>query len=176
MNTSTVETGTKARSPLRHTGLFLLVLFVVFAYGILAYAPDSTSIQTLSIVFASIMLEAIPLMLFGALVGGLIEAFVSRERMTSLLPKHGPTTVLLAAGMGVLFPVCECAVVPVVRRLLGKGLPAYAAIAYLLGGPIVNPIVAVSTALAYKFDWRVAGLRLVLGYLIACGPCHGMDF
>jgi len=54
-----------------------------------------------------------------------------------------------------------------VRRLIGKGLPPAAAIGYLLGGPIVNPIVAVSTGLAYAFDWRIAAWRLALGYLIA---------
>lgn len=151
----------------REAGLFLLAVFVVFAYGMLAINPDSTPIRTLSLIFASIMLEAMPFMLFGALVGGLIEAFVSRERMTSLLPRRGWVTVLLAAAMGVLFPVCECAVVPVVRRLAKKGFPATAAIAYLLGGPILNPIVAASTALAYKFDWQVVGLRMLLGYGIA---------
>jgi uncharacterized membrane protein YraQ (UPF0718 family) len=51
--------------------------------------------------------------------------------------------------------------------LTGKGLPFSAAIAYLLGGPIVNPIVAASTALAYAFDWRIVVLRLGLGYGIA---------
>jgi uncharacterized membrane protein YraQ (UPF0718 family) len=51
--------------------------------------------------------------------------------------------------------------------LIGKGLPFSAAIAYLLGGPIVNPIVAASTALAYAFDWRIVILRLSLGYGIA---------
>jgi uncharacterized protein len=162
-----METSTLLQSVQRYIGHFGLALFVLCSYGILVYEPANQSIQTLSVVFAGIMLEAMPMMLFGALVGGLIEAFVSRERMTRLLPKKGTTTIFFAAGMGVLFPVCECAVVPVVRRLLGKGLPASAAIAYLLGGPIVNPIVGVSTALAYKFDWRVAGLRLGLGYLIA---------
>jgi uncharacterized membrane protein YraQ (UPF0718 family) len=78
-------------------------------------------------------------------------------------------TVLAAAGGGFLFPVCECAVVPVVRRLVGKGLPLSAAVAYLLGGPIVNPVVGFSTALAYGFDWDVVMLRLGPGYLIAVG-------
>jgi len=57
--------------------------------------------------------------------------------------------------------------VPVVRRLVGKGLPLSAAIGYLLGGPIVNPIVAASTALAYAFDWRMVALRMLGGYSIA---------
>jgi uncharacterized membrane protein YraQ (UPF0718 family) len=121
----------------------------------------------LAIVFVSIVLEAIPFMMIGSLVGGFIEAFVSRERMATLLPRKGWLTVCVAAGAGLVFPVCECAVVPVVRRLTGKGLPFSAAIAYLLGGPIVNPIVAASTALAYAFDWRIVVLRLGLGYGIA---------
>jgi uncharacterized membrane protein YraQ (UPF0718 family) len=106
-------------------------------------------------------------MLIGSLAGGFIEAFVSRERMATFLPRKGWLTVCLTAAAGVVFPVCECAVVPVVHRLIGKGLPLSAAIAYLLGGPIVNPIVAASTALAYTFDWRIVILRLGLGYGLA---------
>ncbi len=123
--------------------------------------------NSLAIVFISIVLEAIPFMFLGALIGGLIEAFVSRERLTAMLPQKGWRTVCVAAAAGILFPVCECAVVPVVRRLIGKGLPFSAAIGYLLAGPIVNPVVAASTALAYAFDWRVVALRLILGYAIA---------
>lgn len=123
--------------------------------------------NTLSAVFSSIILEALPFMLFGAMVGGLIEAFVSRERMAGLLPRNPVATVCVAAAMGCIFPVCECAVVPVVRRLIGKGLPFSAAIAYLLAGPIVNPIVAASTWLAYGMDAGTAALRVGLGYVVA---------
>ncbi|BBO92472.1 permease [Desulfosarcina ovata] len=145
----------------------LPVLFLVTALFCLPAGSDSPALNSLAIVFVSIVLEAIPFMLVGALVGGLIEAFVSHERLAAMLPKNGWRTVCVAAAAGILFPVCECAVVPVVRRLMGKGLPFSAAIAYLLAGPIVNPVVAVSTALAYAFDWRVVALRLALGYVIA---------
>ncbi len=145
----------------------LPVLFLTVAIVFLLSDPESSSLNALAIVFISIVLEAIPFMLVGSLVGGFIEAFVSRERMATLLPRKGWLTVCIAAGAGLVFPVCECAVVPVVRRLTGKGLPFSAAIAYLLGGPIMNPIVAASTALAYAFDWRIVVLRLGLGYGIA---------
>ena len=69
--------------------------------------------------------------------------------------------------MGLVFPVCECGVVPVIRRLLGKGVPFGATVAFLLGGPIVNPLVAASTAVAYSFAWQPVALRLGCGYLIA---------
>ncbi len=146
---------------------YLPALFLAAAIFFLPSGLEASSLNSLAIVFISIVLEAIPFMLIGSLVGGFIEAFISRERMATFLPRKGWLTVCIAAGAGIVFPVCECAVVPVVRRLIGKGLPFSAAIAYLLGGPIVNPIVAASTALAYAFDWRIVILRLCLGYGIA---------
>ena len=142
---------------------------LLFLIAIIAFYPFSSSgsENTLAIVFISIVLEAIPFMLVGSLVGGFIESFISRERMVAILPKRSWITVFAAAAAGMVFPVCECAVVPVVRRLTGKGLPFSAAIAYLLGGPIFNPIVGASTAMAYAFNWKVVVLRLGFGYLIA---------
>lgn len=142
--------------------------FLIFALTILMVFSGNRDLQTLSLIFTSIILEAFPFMLFGSVVGGLVEIFISRERMTTLLPKKHPwLAIFIAGGLGFIFPVCECAVVPVVRRLIRKGLPVGAAIAYLLGGPIVNPIVAASTALAYKFNSFIVLSRLGWGYLIA---------
>lgn len=150
-----------------HSFDYLPALFLMVAVFFLPSRSGADSLDTLAIIFVSIVLEAVPFMLFGSLVGGCIEVFISRERMTAFLPSKGWASVCIAAGAGIVFPVCECAVVPVVRRLVGKGLPFSAAIAYLLGGPIVNPIVAASTALAYGFDWRMTALRLTFGYTIA---------
>lgn len=167
-NSTTRESGQAARASTYGATIdFLPAFFLVAAIVFLPTGSESGALNSLAIVFVSIVLEAIPFMLIGSLVGGFIEAFVSRERMATLLPRKGALTVLIAAGAGVVFPVCKCAVVPVVRRLIGKGLPFSAAIAYLLGGPIVNPIVAASTALAYAFDWHIVLLRLGLGYGLA---------
>jgi uncharacterized protein len=54
-----------------------------------------------------------------------------------------------------------------VRRLLGKGIPFPAAVAFLLGAPLVNPIVGVATAVAFSYSGSVALIRLSLGYAIA---------
>jgi len=147
----------------------LEVGFLVFAVAVLVVGRRSPAVRTLSLLFSSIVLEALPFMLLGAFAGGLVETFVSRERMISLLPRRQWLSVLAAASLGVVFPVCECAVVPVVRRLARKGLPVPAVIAYLLGAPIANPIVAASTAVAYRLDLRVVASRLAAGYAIAVG-------
>ncbi len=143
------------------------ISFVLIASGVLIFLYRHPGVQTLSITFVSIVLEALPFMLIGTLIGGVIEVFVSKETVARLLPQRRLITFFMAAGLGIVFPVCECAIVPVVRRLLRKGLPLGAAIAFLLGGPIVNPIVAASTAVAYSFRWSVVIDRMLFGYLIA---------
>ncbi len=144
--------------------------FLLFAAGLLVLGKGlgiSTAVNDLSISFVAIMLEAMPFMLIGAVIGGLIEVFVPQEWVGRILAGRTHTSILIAAGLGAVFPVCECAIVPVVRRLLHKGVPTSAAIAFLLGGPIVNPVVAGSTWLAYRGDWSFLGTRMVFGYGIA---------
>lgn len=123
--------------------------------------------SSLPLVFASVMLEALPFILLGSFVSGLIEEFVSKERLASLLPGSVVASTALAALAGLVFPVCECGVVPVVRRLATKGLPLPACLAFLVAAPIVNPFVIASTALAYRMDLHMAVLRTAFGYLMA---------
>jgi len=123
--------------------------------------------NTLAVTFTSVVLEAIPFVLFGALIGGVVEQFISRDWVVRILPKRGWMTTLVGGGLGLIFPICECGIVPIVRRFIGKGVPLGASVAYLLGGPIVNPLVAASTAVAYDGDWFIVALRLGFGYVIA---------
>lgn len=148
-------------------GFFLPRIFLLLAV-LLAFASSaSAEMKTFSIIFLSILFEAMPFMLLGSLAGGFIEEFVSRDKVTAWLPAGSHKSVFLAAAVGFIMPVCECAIVPVVKRLLRKGVPFSAAIAYLMAGPIVNPIVALSTAVAYFYDWKVVFARLALGYIAA---------
>lgn len=149
--------------------------FVLLVLCLLIFFRNAPQFSTMGITFISIVLEAFPFMLIGTLVGGCIEVFVPQEKITRWLPEGRFTTVFMAAGLGILFPVCECAIVPVVRRLLNKGVPLSAAIAFLLAGPIVNPVVAASTSVAYFFDWSIVIHRLTFGYFIAIAAGLLMD-
>lgn len=141
--------------------------FVAIALAYLALAPDRAQVHTLSITFVAIVLEAFPFMLLGVLISGLIEVFLPRAWFARILPRRRWLAVFPAALLGLFFPVCECAVVPVVRRLLRKGVPLGAAVAYLLAAPIVNPVVILSTSVAYAFSIPVVLLRIGAGYAIA---------
>ena len=153
-------------------------LFIGFAVGAVLLSVGQGATQTLVTTFLAITLEALPFMLIGALVSGFVEVFVPRERVVALLPARRWYSVLIAGGLGLVFPVCECAVVVVVRRLLRKGAPLEAGIAFLLAGPIVNPLVTASTAVAYNYDWNIVLARLGYGYGVAVivGMLVGMFF
>ncbi len=139
----------------------------VFSVYATSQGGEKRALADVFTIFLSIVLEALPFMLIGSLVGGFIEVFVPRDRLSALLAGRQLPSLLLAASMGIIFPVCECAIIPVIRRLLRKGVPFSAAVGYLLGGPLVNPVVAASTFVAYGGDFRIAGARLGLGFCVA---------
>ncbi|MFH1981595.1 MAG: permease [Pseudomonadota bacterium] len=159
-------------APPRHAVADAVFLFshLAFVAAVILLATryrHSPAVITLGITFVSIFFEALPFMLLGALLGGCIEVFVSQEALARRLSPKRSQAIFLAAAAGLLLPVCECAIVPVVRRLLGKGLPLGAAVAFLLGAPIVNPLVFISTTVAYGGSSTIAIHRLLLGYGVA---------
>ena len=83
------------------------------------------------------------------------------------MPRHPVLAILFAGVFGLLFPLCECGMIPVVRRLIRKGMPAYAGIVYILAGPIVNPVVFTSTYTAFKAVPEMAYARLGLAFTVA---------
>lgn len=110
-------------------------------------------IQALSL-FASlataIVLEAIPFLALGALISGLVEVFAPSDLIARRMPRTPAGQMLLGLGAGLVLPICECGSVPIVRRLLRKGVPGYAAIPYMLAAPVVNPVVLASTWTAFQ--------------------------
>ena len=119
--------------------------------------------------FLALAFEGLPFVLVGSLISGAIAAFVPSKIITGILPKNGLLATLASGLLGLCFPVCECGIVPVVRRLINKGLPVSCGVTFMLASPIVNPIVAFSTFAAFRGQspWLNMWTRLVLGYLVA---------
>ena len=119
--------------------------------------------------FLSVLFEGAPFLLLGALISGFVDVFVSSERITKMLPSRPAPAIFLAGLLGLIFPICECGSVVVVRRFIRKGLPLGVATCYMLAAPIVSPIVALSTFKAFTGQnaWLMVTLRLGFGYAIA---------
>ena len=130
-------------------------------------SPDAQ--QDFAYAFLSILFEGAPFILLGTLISGFIDIYLPAGTMDRFLPKSRYRAVLMAGLLGAVFPVCECAVVPVIRRLVKKGLPVSCALTYMLAAPIVNPITALSTWKAFQGQdaAMMTSSRMLLGYFIA---------
>ena len=126
-------------------------------------------------VFLSIIIEALPFVLIGAILSGFIEVFVTPDIIDRHLPRHKLLRVLFGTLIGFVFPSCECGIVPIVNRFLEKKVPSYTAVPFLATAPIINPVVLFATYSAFGNSWRIVTLRLlgaisvalILGILLA---------
>lgn len=141
----------RARNALSQAGWVAALIVAGIALLSLRPSAPSPTFTLFSTYFLGIFIEAAPFLLLGALISGLLEAFVGREDLTRLIPRRVLPATLMGALLGFVFPVCECGVVPVVRRLFRKGLPLSVGVALLLAAPVMNPIVFASTFIA--FGW-----------------------
>ncbi|MDR7001738.1 permease [Neobacillus niacini] len=125
----------------------------------------------LNTIFISIVIEAIPFIIIGALVSALIEVFVSENTIIRIMPKNRFLSVITASLIGALFPGCECGIVPITARLIKKGLAPYSAISFMLSAPIINPIVLFATFIAFGDSWTMVWYRagLAIGVSILVG-------
>ncbi|WP_238403885.1 permease [Paenibacillus paridis] len=132
-----------------------------------AHLFSSANLQSFKILFISIILEAFPFILLGVVFSALLQVFVTDAMIKKFTPKNPIAGVLFGALLGLLFPLCECGMIPVVRRLIRKGMPAYIGIVYLLAGPIVNPIVYASTFTAFRTTPTMAYSRMGLAFAVS---------
>lgn len=113
-----------------------------------------------------VILDAGPFLLLGALGAGLVEIFVPDGDLARLSPRGRALAVLLGIGLGMVFPVGQSGAVPLVRRLVRKGLPTAAATAFLLAAPVLNPLMLASLGAALGWGALLV-VRVAGGLLLA---------
>ncbi|MBU8908813.1 permease [Desertibacillus haloalkaliphilus] len=154
-------------------GLLLLIVFLILFFNI-DYFKDQEAFNSIpqawlnvNTIFLSIVIEAIPFILLGVFFSSLIQIYVSEETIQRYLPRNALSALVPAAVLGAIFPICECAIVPVVRRLIKKGMPLHIGVVFLVAAPILNPIVAASTYFAFRNDLSVLYSRMGLAFVLA---------
>jgi uncharacterized protein len=150
----------------RHLLAALLAVLVLLALTQLQLPALGGRFPIFVTIFLGIFIEAVPFLLMGSLVSGFIDVFVGADTISRLAPRNPILAAVAGASLGFAFPVCECGVVPVTRRLQQKGLPLSMGVAFLLAAPVVNPVVIASTYAAFGFGPILIG-RLVFSFLIA---------
>jgi uncharacterized membrane protein YraQ (UPF0718 family) len=119
------------------------ILIVVLNPGLVEHAsfPQLDWLNAFKTMLISIVLEAMPFILISVFVSSIMHVFLPESWIRKLIPRNPLLGILAACFLGILFPVCECGLIPIVRRLISKGMPLYAGVVFILVGPIINTIV-----------------------------------
>ncbi|MBE9222940.1 permease [Cyanobacterium stanieri LEGE 03274] len=117
--------------------------------------------------FISLLVEAMPFLLFGVLLSSSLIVFLDEGKLIELLPSNPILGAFIGSFFGFCFPVCECGNIPVARRFLLQGLPTSVAISFLLAAPTINPVVLWSTYVAFRGQPEIFWLRIIFSLTIA---------
>ncbi|HET9722871.1 MAG TPA: permease [Actinomycetota bacterium] len=160
-----------ARDATGRTAVAVVAVLAALALLLQLVEPQRFAwVQTFFIIFGSLLVQALPFVLVGALASALIEVFVPMGALERLADLPRPLQLPAAALAGVAMPICECGSVPVARRLAAKGLLPSAAVTFMLAAPVVNPVVIASTFVAYRGRealWTMVAGRFLLGILVS---------
>lgn len=127
-------------------------------------------VTTFGVIFASIVIEALPFILIGSLVSAAMAVYVPDRFFARVARLPRALQVPGATLAGFTFPVCECGSVPIGRRLISSGISPAAALGFMFAAPALNPVVLGSTWVAYGgglSGLEMAGGRAVFGFFIA---------
>jgi uncharacterized protein len=147
--------------------VLLVVLGAAVLRPLLEDLLDRPAVAHWATIFVSITIAAMPFLALGVTISAAIAAFVPAGFLPRALPDRPALAVPVAAVAGAALPGCECGSVPIARRLVARGAPAAAALTFLLSAPAINPIVLVSTAVAFPGQPEVVGARFLASLLAA---------
>ncbi|POM22988.1 putative permease [Actinomadura rubteroloni] len=161
--------GRRSRSPLAGASALFAGAAALLVAGRLWIAPalDVRAVDAWTTVFVAVCVQALPFLVFGVALSAAITAFVPAGFWTRVLPRRPGAAVPVAGALGAVLPGCECASVPVAGGLMARGVAPPAALAFLLAAPAVNPVVLVSTAVAFPGRPEMVAGRFAASLLTA---------
>jgi hypothetical protein len=158
-------------------GLFAIVyprvtgrpLLPVYEYGDLnSYNP----ILVPFVYLAGYLTRAWGAFLFAFMLGGIIEAFIPRERMKSYFSSKSAKSYILAALFAPVLTVCSCAMIPIFGGIIVAGAGLGPALTFLLMAPaanflailftseLISPLMAVA-----RFGFAFVG-AILIGFIV----------
>jgi uncharacterized protein len=145
----------------------ILFALIVLSWTVRGSLLDQPALQTWTTVVVAVLIQAIPFLVLGVTVAAAIAAFVSPSAVARILPQRPAAAVPVAGLAGMALPGCECASVPIAGSLVRRGMTPAAALTFLLAAPAVNPVVLVSTAVAFPGRPEMVGARFAASFTTA---------
>ncbi len=142
------------------------------ALGLLVWLPHSHWVETpgghdpaFRSALIELTLESAPAILLGFLAAGLLQAFVSLKNLQWFQGSNSLTSALRGVVLGIPLPICSCGVTPLYHTLIRRGVPAAAAVSFLIATPEIG---LDSFFLSLRLlGGRITLIRLAMAFLVA---------
>ncbi|MEU5874626.1 permease [Glycomyces sp. NPDC047369] len=149
--------------------LGLLLVFGLTARPGLTDLFAAPAAQAWAARFVAVCVQAFPFLVLGVALSAAISAFVPAGFFHRAVPKRTALAVPVAGVAGAVLPACECASVPVAGALVRRGVAPAAAFTFMLASPAINPIVVVSTFVAFPGNPEMVAARVCASLAAAIG-------
>lgn len=117
------------------TGALLGILVTVALLFVHDDHGSHSVAQQAALAFSSLLLESAPALLIAFVGAGILTAVLRGEPLRWIGRGTSPVQALKGVLVGLPVPVCSCGVLPVYQSLVKRGVPAAAALAFLVATP-----------------------------------------
>ena len=130
--------------------------------------PGSVGVRctTMAVAFVALVAQALPFLLIGAAVGSLFQGRLG-ARLLHAARRRPRVAAMLAPLAGAALPLCDCGLVPLARQVRRGTRRGAVVNGFVAGAPLTNPIVIVTTILAFPGAPGMVVGRVVVGLAVA---------
>ena len=165
-----VDALARERARTRTSGALPADALAIGALALLAVAArlgagSSGRLAGAELTFVSLVAESLPFLLAGALISTLLTSRWA-SRLLAGAGRRPRLAAALAPLAGAALPLCDCGLLPIARRLRST-VGGRTVSSFLAGAPLTNPIVIVTTFLAFPGHPGMVVARVLCGVAIA---------
>lgn len=131
-----------------------LPLLVAVAVGFSLWNPEQATATLTFVVWA--MVDVSPLVVPGVLISAWVNAGGLGGHIARAFESHRAYSILAAAVVGAITPVCGVTVLPLMAGLLASGVPLAPVMAFWLASPVTDPAMFAVTAATLGFGFAIA--------------------
>jgi uncharacterized protein len=115
--------------------------------------------------FLALSLETAPILFLAYILAGLLRSLITPTQLEWLSRGGASLRALKGVTFGLPLPICSCGVLPIYETLVRRGVPASAAIGFLVATPELGlDAILLSIPL---LGWKLTGARLVAAFTVA---------
>jgi hypothetical protein len=132
-------------------------------------ALTQQSLQDVLYMFTYLLVELTMLFIAISYLVGVIQLYISPERIRNLLSSRHGKGYVIAAFMGAITPFCSCSTIPFLKGLIRANAGFGPMMVFLFSSPLLNPILIVLFAVTFGFKIVAIYFAMSMGISIVAG-------